>query len=565
MSEKLDHIILERVLKRLIRKEPLLSSMIGHFANGNGVDICIKNHQGEVVYGEDADYQHCFQLMEDEILYGTLYSNDAKSALVADLIKLLTKKEIDKKRIGSEVLGLYREINMIYNFSEIISQKIDDVSIAESALQEASQIIQATHGLFLLFDPAHNKVSELASMGHNPNKNRQIDQQNLLLRELIRKGTSTIVPPAKIKANPAIAHLKAVMYAPLRVKQRTLGLVILGHQNEKEFTAAELKLLTTIALQSAAAIESAQLYQKGLKEARDREEAIMTIHKASQKFIPFEFINSLGKNKLTEVALGDQVEREVTVLFTDIRGFTGISENMTPKENFFFINSFNKRMGPIVRKNEGFIMQYLGDGFMALFPKGSQYALRASVEMHAALKEYNAERLQKKRSPVKIGVGMQNGKLIMGITGDVERMDAAIISDTVNTAARIEGLSKYYGTSILLTDLCMDSLTNPGEFDFRYLGPVRVQGKQKPIDLYECINGDSEDLYKHKLRSKKTFEQGMDLYFNKEFAMAAVTFQKLIKQNPDDHTARLFLNRSAHLITQEIGDDWKGIEAMDKK
>ena len=103
------------------------------------------------------------------------------------------------------------------------------------------------------------------------------------------------------------------------------------------------------------------------------------------------------------------------------------------------------------------------------------------------------------------------------------------------------------------------------EFDFRYLGPVKVIGKQEPIDLYECINGDSPTLLKHKLNTLETFDKGMELYFNKEFAMAAVTFQTIFKQNREDLTAKLFLNRAAHLITQEIEDDWKGVQSMTTK
>ncbi len=230
-----------------------------------------------------------------------------------------------------------------------------------------------------------------------------------------------------------------MMYAPLKVKNRTMGMVIWVMQR-KRIQCRELKLLTTISLQSAVAIESAQLYQKGLKEAQEREHAIKSIHQVSQKFVPTEFIRSLGKNRLTEVSLGDLAEKEVSVIFVDIRD-SPISENLSPKDNFLFINSFNKKMGPIIEKM-GFIMQYLGDGFMALFPGGSQNALRASVEMHVPWKIIIAIECEKGRSPVKIGIGMQNGDLIMGITGDVERLDAAIISDTVNTASRIEGLVK---------------------------------------------------------------------------------------------------------------------------
>jgi len=496
---------------------------------------------------------------------GTFYYSSEEALPILEVLKVLFQKEWEKKKIGKEVLGLYREINMIYDLSEMISEKIDAQSIAEVALGEATQIINTTHGLFLMYDPEQDKVIQMAEFGENPKSQDYIKSQREVLKELIQRGTSGIVPPGRVSQNPALQHLKAAMFAPLKVKHHTLGLVILGHTEALEYTAADLKLLTTIALQSATAIESAHLYQKGLKEVQDREEAIRKIHDASQKFVPSEFIKSLGKAKITEVFLGDLAEREVTVVFVDIRGFTTLSEGMSPTDNFLFVNAFNNRMGPVIRKNRGFIMQYLGDGFMALFPAGSQDAMTASVEMHKVLQEYNRERAARDRLPVKIGVGMQNGKLIMGITGDNERLDAAIISDTVNTAARIEGLSKHYGTSILLTQECRDSLTNPEAFDFRYLGRVQLKGKKRPIDLYECINGDEGDLQKHKLTNLGTFDQAMELYFNKEFAMAAVTFQQIVKLNPEDQPAKLFLNRSARLITQELEDNWKGVETMTTK
>ena len=548
-----------------MQKDPRTIDLIAQFSKDLQVDLYVQDSAAKVLWGSDTNFQSTYPLNENGELFGTLFSDSDGAEKIANLIKVLVQKELEKKKIGNEVLGLYREINMIYDLSEQISETIDAESIAEIALKEASQIIDSTHGLFLMYEADGNRVVELSSVGDNPDREENISRQNKVLKELILKGVSSIVPLTAIKANPALMHLEAVMYAPLKVKHRTLGTIMLGHSETREFTAAELKLLTTIALQSASAIESAHLYQKGLKEAHEREEAVRKIHEVSQKFVPSEFIKSLGKDKLTEVSLGDLVERDVTVMLADIRGFTTLSEGLEPKDNFLFINSFNKRMGPVIRKNNGFIIQYLGDGFMALFPSGSQDALRASVQMHEELGGYNQERLKKKRAPVSIGIGMQNGKLIMGITGDSERLDAAIISDTVNTAARIEGLSKHFGTSILLTELCKDNLTNSKEFDFRFLGPVQVKGKQQSINLYECFNGDDPDLLKHKKDTLETFDHGMKLHFNKEFAMAAVTFQKIVKMNPKDHTAKLFLNRSAHLITQEIGDDWKGVQSIENK
>ena len=553
-----------RALKHIL-KDMKTDTLLKQLSKELELEFSILDINAVLLWGSDQNYPLHLTLNNHDLDYGQVAANEEKASLIVNLLNTLVSKELEKKNIGNEVLGLYREINMIYDFSEKLSEKIEVKSIAEMALTEASQIIDTTHGMFLLLDTDIDKVIILSAFGEDAKRTKNIEEQNHLLKELIIKGTSAIVDIERIQQNPALSHLKAMMYAPLKVKNRTLGMVILGHAAEREFRAAELKLLTTISLQSAVAIESAQLFQKGLKEAQEREEAIKKIHQVSQKFVPTEFIKSLGKNRLTEVSLGDLTEKEVTVMFVDIREFTSLSEGLSPKDNFLFINSFNKRMGPVIRKNKGFIMQYLGDGFMALFPGGSQNALRASIEMHKTLDDYNKTRLKKKRSSVRVGIGMQNGDLIMGITGDIERLDAAIISDTVNTASRIEGLSKHFGTSILMTGKCMTNLTNPEEFNFRYLGPVQVIGKKKPIKLYECINGDTKTLYNHKLRTLGTFNRGMELYFNKEFAMSAVTFQQIFKQNTKDLTAKLFLNRAAHLITQEIDENWEGVQSMTKK
>ena len=119
-----------------------------------------------------------------------------------------------------------------------------------------------------------------------------------------------------------------------------------------KYTANSLKLLTTLALQSSSAIESSLLYEKSIREAEEREEAMRKVFEATGKFVPYQFLKSLGHEVITDVKLGDQVEKIVTVLFTDIRDYTSISEKMTPEENFGFICLFNARMGPIVRKHQ---------------------------------------------------------------------------------------------------------------------------------------------------------------------------------------------------------------------
>tara|TARA_B100000497_G_C7339392_1_gene223307 strand:- start:175 stop:558 length:384 start_codon:yes stop_codon:yes gene_type:complete len=123
--------------------------------------------------------------------------------------------------------------------------------------------------------------------------------------------------------------------------------------------AADLKLLSTLSLQTAGAIESARLFEQNIRDAREKEAAIRALHEVTSLFVPNEFIKNLGYNQITDVTLGDSVEKEVTVFFSDIRGFTSLSENMSPEESFEFVNSLNQRIGPSINNQNGFINQYI--------------------------------------------------------------------------------------------------------------------------------------------------------------------------------------------------------------
>ena len=289
------------------------------------------------------------------------------------------------------------------------------------------------------------------------------------------------------------------------------------------------------------------------------------INKAISRFVPNEFLNALGKSSITEVALGDNIEKEVTVFFADIRNFTALSELMTPEENFQFVNVFNNRTGPIIQRNNGFINQYLGDGIMAIFPDSPADTLRAAIEMQQALHIYNKQQVQKGQTPIKVGMGMHTGSLIMGITGDEHRLDATTISDSVNSASRIENLTKHYGNSILLSEVSLKKLDNPEEFHIRYLGQVQVKGKQNLLKIYECFDGDVTEMFELKLATLAKFNTGIKHYFNQSFSKAVLDFEKVVKHNPKDKTATLFLHKAKQLEKVGIEENWTGIEMMGEK
>ncbi|MDH3244947.1 MAG: hypothetical protein OEM26_10055 [Saprospiraceae bacterium] len=288
----------------------------------------------------------------------------------------------------------------------------------------------------------------------------------------------------------------------------------------------------------------------------------LQLNTASSRFVPSAFLNAIGRKNILEVQLGDLVEREVTVLFSDIRDFTTISENMTPEENFQFVNAYSRQMGPVIQKHNGFVNQYLGDGIMAIFPEKAEDALYAAIGMEHMLRKFNVERVDLSRQPIQTGMGLHSGSLIMGILGDEKRLDAATISDTVNTASRIEGLTKYYHVKMILSEDTLHRLDPNTEFNLRYLGKVQVKGKKLPLNVYESLDVYSNEQKSKRVKTKDTFEMGIMSYLSADFKLATGIFQNIITSNAEDKTAFLFYEKSKEFMNKGAPDGWMGIEEV---
>lgn len=289
------------------------------------------------------------------------------------------------------------------------------------------------------------------------------------------------------------------------------------------------------------------------------------INSAYNRFIPIEFLKSIGRESILDVQLGDQIQQEITVLFCDIRSYSTLSESMTPKENFNFLNAFLKRVAPLIKQHNGFINQFLGDGVMALFLKSTGDSIRSSIAIQKELHNYNQDRIRENRLPIEAGIGLHNGPLMMGIIGHEDRMDPGVVSDTVNTAARMEGLTKYYGASIILSESTLQKVPNPSIFNYRALGIVQVKGKNQALKIYEVFDGDKENLFELKLKTKDDFEEGLNNFLIKNFTEAASAFKKVLHIHPQDKAALLYMERSAEYMVKGVPDRWVGIETVSEK
>lgn len=261
------------------------------------------------------------------------------------------------------------------------------------------------------------------------------------------------------------------------------------------------------------------------------------------RFVPKDFLANLGKDSILDVRLGDQIQKDMAVLFSDIRSFTTLSEQMTPAENFNFINSYLSRMSPIIQRHNGFIDKFIGDAIMALFQRNVIDAVSAGVEMQRYLKEYNEHRNRQGYIPIQIGVGIHSGSLMLGTIGAEERLEGTVISDTVNLASRIESLTKVYGSRIAVSESTIEEVKKDGKFHFRFLDRVKVKGKQRPVSVYEVFDGDEPQHQDLKLKTKEAYEKGVKAFYSNSFEEAKLQFENVISLFPDDKATQLYLKR----------------------
>ncbi|MBV6624844.1 MAG: response regulator [Rivularia sp. (in: Bacteria)] len=287
--------------------------------------------------------------------------------------------------------------------------------------------------------------------------------------------------------------------------------------------------------------------------------------KSYGRFVPHEYLNFLSKDSIIDVELGDHVSKEMAVMFSDIRSFTTISESMTPQENFDFVNNYLRQVSPIIRDNTGFIVKYLGDGMMAVFPNGADDAVTAGIEKLKKVESQNISRIENNQKPIKVGIGVHFGHMMVGMVGETARMQGDAFSDNVNLTARLESLTKFYGVSLVISEQALGHLNNPEEYQMRFLDRVIVKGKSEPIAIYEILNGEVEEVRNLKLQTLSDFENGLENYRCGDCTKAKEYFEKVLAVNGEDKAAALYLERVEELSCNGIPQDWCGVWAMKKK
>jgi len=289
--------------------------------------------------------------------------------------------------------------------------------------------------------------------------------------------------------------------------------------------------------------------------AKNSEERIRHIF---QKYVPAEIIDEVLRTKGEQLLVGKK--QVATILFSDIRSFTTISEKLSAEELVKSLNTYFNIMVNVIIEHKGTIDKFIGDAIMAIFGAPVKHeddpleAVLTGLNMIKNLHSFNKKQIALNRPPFKIGVGINTGEVVVGNIGSTQKLDYTCIGDAVNLASRLEGLTKMYGIPIIISQFTYEETKT--QIDARELDSVRVKGKLKPVKIYQPLD---DDINSEEKEAYLLFNEGINLYRNRDFQKALNIFKNTYSLLKNDVPSSLYIDRCNELIKNPPGDNWDGV------
>ncbi len=284
------------------------------------------------------------------------------------------------------------------------------------------------------------------------------------------------------------------------------------------------------------------------------------------RYMPKEVADKLLEEG--SAALGGKTQK-ATVLFSDIRSFTTISERLGAQETVKMLNEYFGLMVDVILERGGILDKYIGDAIMAVFgapfssPQDADNAVKAALGMRRALRGFNDRRRVEGLPPIRMGVGLNTDEVLSGNIGSLKRMDYTVIGDGVNLASRLEGANKPYGTEVLISELTVRELQD--QYLLREVDQIRVKGKLQPIGIFEVLDEADEQDHPRLREQLEIFAAARAAYRERDWSRAKAAFEEALALRTDDTVSRLYVERCHHFMAEPPADDWDGVFVMREK
>lgn len=277
------------------------------------------------------------------------------------------------------------------------------------------------------------------------------------------------------------------------------------------------------------------------------------------QYVPPELVEEMSANPGQYSMKGDR--RDMSVLFSDVRGFSKLAENMDPEQLSALMNELLTALTRVIHEQRGTIDKYMGDAVMAFWgapladPKHASSAVTAALKMVGAVERVKADFLQRGWPAITMGVGVNSGPMNVGDMGSEFRMAYTVLGDAVNLGSRLEGLTRNYGVDIVVSEYTVQAAP---EFTYRLLDRVRVKGRDTPLDIFEPL-GFAGEVSEAVQREADAFNQGLDLYRARQWPRAEAEFQALVAEFGDNQLYRIYMERIRHFSAEPPPEGWDGV------
>jgi adenylate cyclase len=327
-------------------------------------------------------------------------------------------------------------------------------------------------------------------------------------------------------------------------------------------------LLLTVPVLSALLLSG--LFSLGFEYALERIEKLRT-RRTLERYVSKNLVKEILENPDSYYSTLLGVRVPVTMLFSDLVGFTTLSEKADPEALVAQLNEYLTRMTSVVFSNGGTLDKFIGDAIMAVWGNVRSFGVaqdakncaRAALGMRQELRQLNENWRDEGRMGLGMGIGINQGEVIVGNIGSQERMDPTVIGDAVNLASRLEGLTRIYGVDILIGATAAELVRD--EFHLRSVARVQVKGKTKPVDVFTFIGARNEDVDPQLLKWLESYEEGLEKFRVRDFTEAKILFSRFLEFYPDDFLAKMYLDRALEYERQPPDEAWDAIEVFKKK
>lgn len=436
---------------------------------------------------------------------------------------------------------------------QALSSEMDLDRLVDRVLHVVLQSAGATTGALMMNVDGKTIVRASKSVSGragetNVSLDDAVDLPTSIVRFVERTNRRVVLPDASLdprfSQDLAVAGRGrlSVLCAPITHQGKRSGVVYLENDLTADaFTTQRVEVVELLARQASISLQNAQLYQ------HTRQMAV-----SFARFVPMAAVRALGKEEVVDVRLGDAVVREVTVMFADMRGFTSLMENRDAEGSIALLNAYLGAVTPAIERHGGFVDKFIGDGVMAIFPNSAEDAVNAAIDFQRAVNELNDSGVLGE-TKLRFVIGMHSGPVMMGAVGSHDRLDLGVVGDTVNLAARLEGIAKALGTPMLIAESVYSRLRPSRATNYRSFGEVQVYGRSAGNNVFELrVNAGKTGTV-----PPPSFGRGLAELRAEEWLAAVQSFEECAEVDPEDSCyeallamARLAASKGAHELVK---------------